>query len=181
MSFLRQSLKAVGSELLISSSHCGYQDFKPGFSPAASKQYNDTSAAILYARACYNDAPNELQCNRFPRSRLASTSEANVSCPFQSDICFEGPSAAFQVKSGWIDTNTDLGINSKASDRLQYRKVTTCSVLHTAGHVDIINMTNSAGDSPTIANYYYGPVLAQNYTFAYNLDSAWSSRGYVLT
>lgn len=182
--FSSAATKAADSHTLISSSHCGYllYDTKPGPSFAAqlTKMANDTFAAVTYSRACYDDASNELQCGRFPRSQLALTSETNVSCPFQSHICLEGPSAAFQVKSGWIDTNSDLGVNSKPSDRLQYRKVTTCSVLHTAGYFDLINTTDSFGDPLSLISYYYGPIDTDNFTFSYNLGNRRISNGYIL-
>ena len=101
----------------------------------------------------------------------------NVSCPFQSHICLEGPTAAFRVKSDWIDTNNDLGINSKVSDRLHYRQVTTCSVLHTAGYI----FYNSTDVSST--DYYnYGPTAdgSTNFTFSYNLEEQVTLSGYII-
>lgn len=179
-------VRAAGSETLISSSRCVYPNYhiwdKPDQNIAfITKLANDTRTAIMYARACYDDASNELQCGRFPQPRLTSTSEMNVSCPFQNQICLQGSSAAFQIRSGWIDTNNDLGINSKASDRLQYRKMTTCSVLHTEDYYDILNTTDSSGNSLRLVYYYYGHAALENYTFQYNPHDTLSARqGYIL-
>lgn len=180
--------KAAGTETLISSSHCGYTQYvvqpddKPGASTTAwiVRLANETFAAIMYSRACYGDASNELQCGRFPQTQLVSTSKMNVSCPFQSQICLEGPSAAFRVESQWIDTNNDLGINSKASDRLQYRKVTTCSVIHTTGYFDERNATRTSGDPWRAVMYNYGSFLSNNFTAAYDREELRTSTGYSL-
>lgn len=176
--------KAIGSETLISSSHCGslMYNFKTDSSLSAfsTKTANDTSAAVLYSRACYGDTSNELQCGRYPRAQLASSFEMNVSCPFQSHICLEGPSAAFRIRSGWIDTDKDLGINSKASDRLQYRKVTTCSVLHATDYMNSTNTTNSLGDSLKIEYYHYGPAGGDDFTYSYYPDDKRVFSGYSL-
>ena len=180
--------KAAGTETLITSSHCGYTRYgvKPDGKHSAStlawtiSLANGTFAAIMYSRACYDETSNELQCGRFPQSQLASTSEMNVSCPFQSHICLDGPNTAFRVESQWIDTNNDLGINSKVSDRIQYRKVTTCSVLRTTGYFVEKNATKSSGDPWTAVIYSYGSFLSDNYTVAYDRQELRTSTGYSL-
>lgn len=176
-------IKLASSETLISSSHCGYLINNPEKNGPSIIEYttrlaNDTFAAIMYSRACYGDASHELQCGRFLQPQLASTSEMNVSCPFQSHICLEGSSAAFQVKSEWIDTNKDLGINSKASDRLQYRKVTTCSVLHTTGYY---TQSNPSDASKNVLSYNYGSANSDNHTWSFDGYDTTHSNGYLLT
>ena len=171
--FSSEVTKAAGNETLIMSPNCGYILPNPSNLVKQlefdAKDVNDILAAITYSRACYGGAPNELQCGRFRQPKLAYTSEMNVSCPFQSNICREGPSAAFQIKSGWIDTHKDLGINTKPSDRLQYRRVSTCSVLQTKNYVYQINSTR-LGDPVRILYYNYGPIGSDNFTFEYNLN-----------
>lgn len=173
--FSSSVIKAAGSETLIVSSHCGFlqrNEAQPSFAEVAdiNRITNDTSDAIMYSRACYDDASNQLQCGRFPRSHLTSTWKMNVSCPFQSKICFEGPNAAFQVTSQWIDTNDDLGINSKKSDRLQYRKVSTCSVLRTLGYVDAGDNPNYGLSGSQEVFFNYGPGPTQNFTYEFPLE-----------
>ncbi|KAH6697298.1 hypothetical protein F5X68DRAFT_238683 [Plectosphaerella plurivora] len=63
------------------------------------------------------------KCRQFAKSALP-TNSASVPCPFAEDIC--GLPEAFQVETGKIDSNRDLGINSNAADRLLVRKVLTC-------------------------------------------------------
>lgn len=176
--------KAAGSDTLISSSNCGYLMANitsvPSVTASFTRLTNLTLEAIAYSRACYGDASNELQCGRFSQSQLGFTSEMNASCPFQSHICLEGPSAAFQVESGWIYTDKDLGINSKASDQLQYRKVTTCSVLHTTGYFNQINTTDSSGDPLRQVYYNYGPAASDNFMFSYDLHNVRNQDGYIV-
>lgn len=182
--FSSSVIRAVGRQTLISSSHCGFlavniNNTGPSVIEDFSRLSNETLAAIMYSRECYG-ASNQLQCDSFPQPQLASTSEMNVSCPFQSQICIEGPNAAFQVKSGWIDTDKDLGINSKASDRLQYRKVTTCSVLHTTGYIHQSNITNSSHASFEVSYYNYGSLDPFNFTFSHSRQESEIANGYIL-
>ena len=183
--FSSEVTKAAGNETLITSPNCGY--LQPNFSSSSepttstTKEANDTLAAIAYARACYGDALNELQCGRFAQPKLMSIFKTNASCPFMNNLCLEGPTAAFQVKSGWIDTHKDLGINSKVSDRLQYRKVTTCSVLRSRGYVNEVNSTDSLGNPQRLAYYNFGSTVLGNTTFIYNLNGLQGLQGYVLT
>lgn len=183
--FSSAATKPANSEVLISSSRCDWPryhiaDNNSQYTAFITQGTNETHAAIMYARACYGDVSNELQCGRFLRSQLTSTSKMNVSCPFQSRICLEGPNAAFQIQSNWIDTNNDLGINSKTSDRLQYRKVTTCSVLKIADYISEDNFTDSNGNFMRMYRYNYGRSGIGNDTFSFNLYTLWATQGYVV-
>lgn len=82
------------------------------------------------------------------------------------------------MDTGHIDSHEDLGINAPVSERVTYRKVTTCAPLHTKGHAEMVNGSTTDGELPgdTIWHYFYGPVegtntLTANWTYAYNTVS----------
>ena len=104
----------------------------------------------------------------------------NVSCSFQNRICLEGPNAAFQIKNEWIDTNNDLRINFKPSNRLKYRKITTCSVLRTTDYINSTNTTGHFGDALTKEDFNYGPAGGHNSTFQYYVEESRTITDYVL-
>lgn len=87
---------------------------------------NDTLAATTYSRACYGTAQNALQCTQYPQSQLSWEVNQNATCPFSQDLCFYGASSAYEMDTGLIDSHVALGINAPKSERVQYRKVTTC-------------------------------------------------------
>ena len=168
---------------LINSSECGYllptANTGAGFNAFDA---NTTFAAITYARACYNGAHDEMQCDRYVKPYLPFSAERNVTCPFQPDICYEGPSTAFKLDSGLIDTHDALGINANPSERLQIRKVTTCSVLNAKGRSKQVNVTaNDGTNRPQMHYYYEGNGTEDDFVFRYNLDDAQGFTGYTLT
>ncbi|KAG8526380.1 uncharacterized protein KY384_000373 [Bacidia gigantensis] len=192
--FSSEVAKAAGNETLVRSSNCGY--LLPDLSPTESnpvnelaanaQEANETLAADAYSRACYGSVQDALQCNQYPRAKIPWTTTANVSCPFDQDLCWDGPTSAFKIESGLIDSHYDLGINSKRLDRLQHRKATTCSVLHTKDHAYQTNETDENGDPVRIARYTFGGFGASidegtaNTTFIYNLHGNVGTSGYAL-
>ena len=87
------------------------------------------------------------------------------------------------MDTGPLDSHEDLGMNAPKSHRVQYRKVTTCSPIHAAGHVTEINITNpdllSNGD--TVVYYKFGDAGGNNYTYEYNLHNLALNNGYAFT
>lgn len=79
-----------------------------------------------YARACYgtNERESALSCAAFASARLASSTETNVSCPFAQNACM---TPAMLINSGYLDSDLDLGISGRPSDRLRLRKMVTCA------------------------------------------------------
>ena len=191
--FSSEVTKAAGNETLIRSSNCGFlldDDTLPASSPLSAQGFNaleanEAIAASAYTRACYGAQQDALQCAQFVKKRLDWSTRSNVSCPFAPEICLEGPTAAFQIGSQLIDSHHDLGMNSKRGDRLQYRKATTCSVLHTKDFVWQSNGTNAGGDPLRIAHYTYtspdSDASRDNETFSYNLNDQVGFTGYSLT
>ena len=188
--FSSEVTRAAGNQVLIRSPHCGMlSPTNLNFSSQATSQasdrleVNDTLSANTYAQACYSKTPDPLVCDQYAQHSLSWKVNQNASCPFAPDLCWYGATAAYEMDSGRLDSHTALGINAPRSDRVEYRKVTTCSPIHSIGHTVIFNETNTElvryGD--TLVNYMFGEVSGiQPYTFQYNLHALVENYGYVL-
>ena len=143
---------------------------------------NDTLTAAAYERACYNDAESSLQCGSLIQGQLRWGSKQNAPCHFSPEMCLLGDMTAYEMDTGLIDSHFALGINTPLKDRLQYRKVTVCSPIHTKDYRTTINDTDI--DSPTyndtLIQFFYGPFVG-NYTYQYNTQSLRVNTGYKLT
>lgn len=80
------------------------------------------------------------------------------------------------MDTGLIDSHGTLGINSKTSDRIQFRKFTSCAIIHIERYTYTVN---SNDDEDKIIRYYYGRDSEHEYTFEY--DTKMGYAGYVLT
>ena len=173
--FSSEVTKGAGDEILINSQGCGILQQKNNDSrtlvEVSKMEAKLTLAAKTYSRACYSESLDALQCNQFVKPRLPWSSKKNVSCPFQSDLCLEGPTTAFQMDTGLLDSHEMLGINAKESDRLQYRKVTTCSVLNHERHFSQWNQTTTKGNKLSLRYHFGGLTQGANYSFEYNTDN----------
>lgn len=114
--------------------------------------------ALSYSRSCYGPNPGD-SCHIFPVSNIMSTNRT-VPCPFNASICAD-PAAGFQVDSGWINTAQHLGINSRYSDSLNYRRVLTCSPLQTRRYRKLVTGAKVDADQPydKYMEYYLGTNL----------------------
>lgn len=130
----KQCSKAAGNETLIRSPDCGSlnltgnSDSQQSLAAFNSVNVNDTLAATTYSRACYGSSQSLLQCTQYPQQQLPWKITQNATCPFTHDICIDGVSSAYEMDSGPIDSHDALGINAPNSERVQYRKVTTCKL-----------------------------------------------------
>ncbi|KAL8932888.1 MAG: hypothetical protein Q9211_006072 [Gyalolechia sp. 1 TL-2023] len=183
--FSAEVTKAAGNETLIRSPNCGYlqqrtfREDLPVFDTIAaanSLDVNDTLAASAYSRACYGNSQSGSQCYQYPTPYIPWTNKTDVPCPFGDNICKD--MGGFEMDSGLIDSHEMLGINAKTSDRVQYRKVTTCSVLRTQEYAYEFN---SSGQQ--LIRYNYGTMFDDNksYTFEYNTNDVLGNSGYTLT
>ena len=187
--FSSEVTKAAGNETLVRSSRCGYWKLSAGIDtdPLPSSKdladESDTLAASTYSRACYGDIQDRPQCRILPRPKIAWKTKMGAPCPFASEICAGGPSAAIKLDSELIDSHKDLGINSKESERVQYRKVTTCAVLSQEDRVFQVNTTDEEGSRLRYDRYYYGSVgpSRTNFTIAYNRNDLNSRQGYTIS
>ena len=186
--------KAPGNEVLIRSSHCGLLNLTDPTSQRGQLSFrtmdsHDTLAAAAYERACYDNTESPLQCGQFIKKQLPWTSNSNASCPFSPEMCLLGSNTAYEMDTGIIDSHEGVGINGPKQDRVQYRKVTTCSPIQTKGYGTAVNDTR--GDSPTFGDmliqYLYGNIGISgdaeftNYSYQYNTHSLGDEDSYRLT
>ena len=183
--FSSEVTKAVGTEALIRSPRCGVWK-SDGPASFRIKSLADSVAAADHARTCYyGDADqSRLQCNTYIVPRIDFDTNGNASCPFGRDMCMISPTAAFEMDTGRISSHSILGINGPTSDRVEYRKVSTCAPLVWKGFLSIRNSTGKAlevgraGDP--IVRLSYGPSVGRfdNYTMDYNTRTATAKVGY---
>lgn len=186
--FSSEVTKSAGNETLIRSPNCGSWTLDGSGSQQEmfayqSKILNDTITAASYARACYGSAQNVLQCNQFAQQQIKWTTNKNASCPFESGVCFDGDTAAYEMDTGPIDSHAVLGINAPEHERVTYRKVTTCSPVHLRGHVQDWNNTDKGAGTygETFQQFYLGPIVdVSNFTYEYSEHSYYDSIGYTL-
>ncbi|KAM0796423.1 hypothetical protein BDR22DRAFT_976173 [Usnea florida] len=188
--FSSEVTRAAGNETLIRSPDCGIlNSTKPGSQQgvaALEVMYaQDTLAATTYSRACYGSTQNLLQCAQYPKQQLPWKVNQNATCPFTNGICIYGGSSAYEMDTGYIDSHEALGINAPKSQRVQYRKVSTCSPIHTKGYATELNDTNSSDSDygDLLLNYNYGPLpgVSANYTYQYHVRDSDFGNGYSLT
>lgn len=136
-----------------------------------------------YVSKCYNttlNSPSEF-CLPYGRSQISWSTNSSAECPFEKDLC---TADAIQFDSGFINSRTHFGINTRVDD-IEYRRVVTCAPITTEGYVsgwvndstfapDILNDLGYVGE--IFLRYTYGQnnMFSDNTTFAYNKLS-WSS------
>lgn len=189
-----------GSAVLARSENCGvwndtyFAIATGGFSNEEELQLNtqwvakvahDIQLSLQYAQECYfSQSSNKLvpatsatsnatssRCNSLKSPSLAwDTYKGN--CPFKEKICHEN-SRTIVLGTGNIDSHKQLGINAQPSERLTYRRKTTCAVL---GNKDYItgwdgSITDDASPIPEQKTAYanFGPSLykSTNWTYSY--------------
>lgn len=186
--FSSEVTKSAGNETLIRSPNCGMWTLDGSGSQQEifafqTKVLNDTITAASYARACYGSAQNVLECNQFAQQQIKWTTNKNASCPFESGVCFDGDTAAYEMDTGPIDSHAVLGINAPEHERVTYRKVTTCSPIHLRGREQDWNNTNKGAGTygETFQRFFLGPMVdISNYTYEYNEHTAYDNIGYTL-
>ena len=82
------------------------------------------SESLSYAQRCYSKTRSEGgTCASFQLPFVPFTNKT-VPCPFTENMC--ALPDAFQVDSGFVDSDKDLGINLPPRNRVSFRKVITC-------------------------------------------------------
>ena len=187
--FSSEVTKAAGDETPIRSPNCGLLDLTGTGTKQSQAAYyaadlNDTLAASTYSRACYDSTENVLQCNQYVQQQLKWQTDQNASCPFLPDLCLYSGTSAYQINSRLIDSHEEFGINAAKSELVQYRKVATCSPIHTKCYATNITDTdpNALAYGDSLELYWYGETAGNiNYTFQYNTHSLVDKNGYILT
>ncbi|KAH8649509.1 hypothetical protein BGZ60DRAFT_509214 [Tricladium varicosporioides] len=147
---------------------------------------NRTIDADNYVRNCYPQGVSRdmLQCGTLMSRYLTFKENHNVECPFAAEICKNGTNSAFEMDTGEISLS-DLGINSKYSKQLSFRKRSVCaSIFSSPFNTGISNSSNnpSLGPGERILQYTFttsglGFNISRvyrfdNYSSGYQLDSA---------
>jgi hypothetical protein len=130
------------SDVLIKGSACGFWDDRdtagmPG-SPLERVGYKanlveDFHLGSTIAAACQKNSSIASDCVSYAPKQIEWTTSTNVSCPFQSKICYRNKTVRFDT--GLLDTTTYFGINAPKEDRLLLRTVAECSPLVQDGYV----------------------------------------------
>ncbi|EON69223.1 hypothetical protein W97_08482 [Coniosporium apollinis CBS 100218] len=132
---------SVGDEVLIRSPICGWTEELRALSLGDTYNQHDydiadalytTAHSTLqkgssYARQCYGESASNWGsiCSTYAQPRINSQVDGKAQCPFPDGVC--NTTNAFSVDSGYIDSDSHLGINMPPGDRVKYRKVTTCA------------------------------------------------------
>ncbi|KAK5113614.1 hypothetical protein LTR85_010843 [Meristemomyces frigidus] len=189
--FAGQVTKSASDNVLIDSAECGYWNVP--FTGQSSTDLWDslvlqrTLADSQYARACYSDADSTLTCGVYINRTIYYTVDANATCPFASGTCMFSDAAAYEMDTGLMDSNDALGLNGPESERVAYRKVTTCAPIHTGQNYGLGTLKTGAGEFEDPVIYLYmGPmvndgVVLTNYTFLYDEHTLVDNDGYQLT
>lgn len=114
-------------------SNVNLQDRQAEFARYGSNINQLTKRAHVYVSECYNINSNSLSelCLPFERGWLPWSTNLDGTYPFKNDLCIMN---AIQFDSGFIDSRTHLGINTR-DDSIQYRRVTICTPTSTGGYV----------------------------------------------
>ena len=190
----------VKSEVLVSPQTCGYWSETDSNSHpwvdatvVATQTHSDFQTASELVERCNNATGTltNVDCLPYGAKILEWTTTYSDKCPFAAEMCATNVTAIFD--SGFMDSRLDFGINSRANEASQYRRVWTCSPLETEGFVsEWMNDTQLASKDQIehlgepgekwLAFYYgrsYAPseatIVYGNESFGYMASSPWWS------
>ncbi|KIV89171.1 hypothetical protein PV10_08762 [Exophiala mesophila] len=111
-------------------------------------------------------------CRHLPRQTIPWNVTINDSCPFAQAACLPGLNQSIVLDTGLLSSHRHFGINSPAADRVQYRKVTTCTILNDAEYITDWHNISATNSTPAkqVVDAYYGPnpIADRNATFSYS-------------
>ncbi|KAF2163547.1 hypothetical protein M409DRAFT_26160 [Zasmidium cellare ATCC 36951] len=182
--------------LLAGSELCGWPSTPGGATGESLEMFTLNEAAMVdgmraadaYVQQCYgkNGSDVATKCNAYPHRSLNFTT-SDGECPFgnNGEVCVSVNSTVMRVDTGYLDSSRDFGVNLGHENTIQYRKVSTCSPIHTAGFVNIINTTGTplAADylpGAVLLQYMYGPQFDYNFTYEYNYQQLFYPIGYTV-
>ncbi|OJD30954.1 cytochrome p450 protein [Diplodia corticola] len=165
---------AMGHEVLVSSGGCqitdstGHeeQDLELLWYPYIAGQVVSSSN---YALECYSDKVKDRNCQHYIKPRLESRIVRNATCPFGEEVC-RLQNGNLILDTGYMDSHSDLGINTPFGDRLLVRRVVSCAPLAVEGYKDLKQYDELGPTNYT--RYFYGPQSlglqhSNNFTFQY--------------
>jgi hypothetical protein len=158
--FSSYTSSSAGDEVLIDAANCGMlrrngPDFWAGLAHLTPLIYN----ALDHALRCYSGNPSiGISCRTFIHDRTKTFIDEHASCPFDDRICRSNASNLI-LDSGYINSHSDLGVNSPTKYRVLSRERLHCAPLVTEGYsIDTLDGTY----------YNYGPTEMygrSNYTY----------------
>ena len=158
---------AVGNEVLLQSSNCGYGSLRSWarspYYPSDPYLAETLNNAANYAQQCYpNDTTGLLDCGRFITPRIPGTLNMTADCPFKNDMC-RTSSSNLRLDTGYVDSHIDLGLNAPENDRILWRNVVHCAPLVTKGFTS--HNVTALGN---LTFYHYGTTsgLPRNVTYS---------------
>jgi len=109
-------------------------------------------ASANYESICYREPGSADSCRSFVRDTLPVTITRGIDCPFpgKERMCYT-PTAALRLDSGFLNSHSDLGINSPPSSRYLYRTVNECAPIRSEGYT----YTNTT-TTPSSVHFLYG-------------------------
>lgn len=134
-----------------------------------------------YIKNCYLGSGDNSSCNLFAKAAI-DLKYSYMDCPFGDEICLQQTNGAFQVDTGYINSDKDLGINSRKEHSVNYRRVTTCAPLKTEEPYSYTDTVTNP-DSPTL-DFFYGEAISSNgsesefYTFQYPWNAGTSNTSF---
>lgn len=146
-SFIVPSLIISGSSDdvgLLKSEICGFKTLyleDDGISRGANaaNELSETTESRRYASERYaNSTTAFTPMSIFPVTALPFNVTQNEPCPFDEEMCLLGPMSAVSFDTGLLDSHIHLGINAPASDRIQYRWRSTCTILNITDKVTVL-------------------------------------------
>lgn len=149
----------------------------------ASRELRETMAARTYAIDYYGGSRRDRQRSPFPVTALPFIVDTSAACPFDLDMCLLGPNGSISFDTGLLDSHHHLGINAPKSERIQYRRKTTCTPLLldssqyrivTDGERDGYPVSKNA----PLVEFDLGSAENTNYTFSWQAPSPANRVGY---
>jgi hypothetical protein len=124
------------------------------------KSQDDAQLSQEYVQTCYNTTEPSTSCSSFPQQQLSWTTKTNTSCPFDDAVCHPSVSA-ISFDTGFLDSSKDLGLNAQESDRISYRRLTTCIPLNDKAYITswrniTSDFTLTPNSSIEAVDAYYG-------------------------
>ncbi|KAF2138395.1 uncharacterized protein K452DRAFT_277538 [Aplosporella prunicola CBS 121167] len=152
---------ASGNDVLIKGSNCGildseeYLDFATQVAYYFSSMSQYVDSWTKYAEECYMGSSGMQNCDAYTKQRLPTKIYRNASCPFEEDMCkLKFGNIVFDT--GYLDSNSDLGINAPANERILFRRVSSCAPLETEGFQDSFQMS---GENFNHTRYNFGKAM----------------------
>ncbi|KAK0620493.1 hypothetical protein B0T14DRAFT_567235 [Immersiella caudata] len=129
---------AAGDQFLVIPNRCGWIPRYGNVSTPEAQTYYDfikggLDMANTYQLQCYRhrneSGADNKRCGSFPVPHLDWVG-TDTDCPFgNKDLCVATNSTPFRMDSGYINSQTHLGVNTVHRDSIDYRYIATCSPL----------------------------------------------------